>query len=60
MLFSLEYALMYISVEGGGKVDLAHAMKVYGRNRGMTVSLTLTPDGGEWSASCPGHFYPQE
>jgi len=23
-------------------------------------SLTLTLDGHEWSASCPGHFIPME
>jgi hypothetical protein len=38
-----------------------HAMKVYCGSGGVDpLILDLVPDGGEWSASCPGYFTPRE
>jgi hypothetical protein len=35
-------------------------MKTWGSG-GIALSfLTLAPDGGEWSTSCSGHFFPGE
>jgi len=39
-----------------------HIMKAYWGSGGIAPihSLTSALDGGEWSASCPGHFTPRE
>jgi len=38
-----------------------HPMKAYwGVEVYLHALLTSALDGGEWSASCPGHFIPRE
>jgi hypothetical protein len=38
-----------------------HAMKMYwGVEIQHHTFLTIALEGGEWSASCPGHFTPRE
>jgi len=45
-----------IAMRGLGKVLHVHAMKVCGRNGCTAPLIPNLLDGGEWSASCPGHF----
>jgi len=33
-------------------------MKMWGSGHIIPYILNLEPSGGEWSASCPGHFTP--
>jgi len=56
----LFFAIILVAEGEKGKIFPIYAMKAIGGIEVWLHSLTLMVDGGEWSASHPGHPTPRE